>query len=62
MPLVCAGQISGCLKMLGDQFRILIFLLDRGGYAPVQLRAVRFQLRLVSDGADQTGAGMRTRG
>ena len=45
-------QIAGRLEMFGDQRRILISrvrlaLFDCGGHPPVQLGAIRFELRFV---------------
>ena len=58
VPAEGRAQIAGGLQMLGDQRRILvgrarIALFDRGGQAPVQLRAIGFELRLVGHRADQ---------
>jgi hypothetical protein len=39
--------------MLGDHCCVLIILFDRGGQPPVQLRAIRFELRLVGNSTDQ---------
>ncbi len=44
MPLVCGGQLACGFQVLGDQGGILVVLLDRGGDAPMQLRAIGFEL------------------
>jgi len=58
MPTECRAQFTGRLQMVGDQRGILVnrgraMLLDGRRDLPVQLRAVRFQLRLVCHRADQ---------
>ena len=58
VPAVGDVQITGGLKMFGDQRGILlsrcrISLFDRDGQPPMQLGAIGFQLGLVGDGADQ---------
>ena len=58
VPAVRGAQITGGLQMLGDQrgvlvgrFRVAGF--DRGGQPPVQLGAIRLELRFVGHRANQ---------
>ena len=58
MPAVGGVQITGGLKMFGDQCRVLVDGLrlagfDRDGQPPVQLGAIGFQLLLVGHRANQ---------
>jgi hypothetical protein len=58
LPAIGGVPITGGLQVLGDQCGVLVSQLriaafDRGGQPPVQLGAVGFQLRFVSDCTDQ---------
>ena len=58
MPAVGGVHITGGLKVFGDQRRVLLGRcrvtgFDGGRHAPVQLGAIRFELRFVGHGADQ---------
>ena len=55
MPVECRVEIARSLQVLGDQSGVRIWGsagFNRRGQKPVQLRAIGFELRFISDSAD----------